>query len=594
MKTAVHKNTLVILPTALGKTVIGLLIAAERIRYGKVFFLAPTRPLVQQHYQTFSDKTLFEDHELTTVTGRISPEKRAHMYKTGRIIFATPQCLRNDLKRGILGLEDVSLIIFDEAHRARGNYAYVDIANYFVKQSLKPLTLGLTASPGSYKEKITEICRNLRIETIEYRAEEDEDVKPYIHPIDINWKRIKLPDSYLKVRDELRKMLAYRVKLLQSQGVLMGRNPRYLSRRDLVQLNKELLQKIRSGKGGHIYQLKIQATATLSIMHMMELIETQGPKTLESFIRKSLMEKAFEGSRGHKSISNDPLFANVRKWLIESLREKNPKMFEITGILTRQLDTNPDSRIIVFTQYRDTILSILKTLMKKRAIRAKRFVGQVDKKDDAGMNQKKQQSVLQQLRTGEINVLVATSIAEEGLDIPEVDRVIFYEPVPSEIRYIQRRGRTGRRVSGSVTLLIAENTIDEAFYWASMKKAKKMKEMIKKVNQKLPEMNRKLGTSSSNLQIKTGKDQKHLRETKTYRQSKLELWKPQIIQTKGMSQAVKWIMRNLPETPTPITHLIKRATEETSIRQPAIENAIWRLIQQGQLYQPTPGQIMRL
>ena len=46
--------------------------------------------------------------------------------------------------------------------------------------------------------------------------------------------------------------------------------------------------------------------------------------------------------------------------------------------------------------------------------------------------------------------LVATSIAEEGLDIPEVDLVVFYEPIPSEIRYIQRRGRTGRKTAGNV------------------------------------------------------------------------------------------------------------------------------------------------
>jgi ERCC4-related helicase len=54
------------------------------------------------------------------------------------------------------------------------------------------------------------------------------------------------------------------------------------------------------------------------------------------------------------------------------------------------------------------------------------------------MSQEEQSAVLESFRNGEFDVLVATSIAEEGLDIPEVDLVVFYEPIPSEIRYIQR------------------------------------------------------------------------------------------------------------------------------------------------------------
>jgi Fanconi anemia group M protein len=133
LETARKRNTLVVLPTALGKTVIALLLAIERSQCGRVFFLAPTRPLVQQHHQTFADKTFFEDGELVLVTGRHPPEKRAILYRAGKIVFATPQCVWNDLKSHMLTLDDVSLIIFDEAHRARGNYAYVGIASYYFR-----------------------------------------------------------------------------------------------------------------------------------------------------------------------------------------------------------------------------------------------------------------------------------------------------------------------------------------------------------------------------------------------------------------------------------------------------------------------------
>ncbi|MEM1767494.1 MAG: DEAD/DEAH box helicase family protein, partial [Candidatus Bathyarchaeia archaeon] len=216
LEQARRKNTLVILPTALGKTMIALLLAIERIDFGKVLFLAPTRPLVQQHCKTFMDKTLLEKGELATAMGSMAPEKRVQIYSRSRVIFATPQCILNDIERGLLNLENFSLIIFDEAHRARGNYAYVKIADYYIKQAKQPLILGLTASPGGRREKIEEICRNLHIEAIECRTDEDEDVKPYVHPISISWVSIKLPESYKRLSKKLREMLAEEIKGIKS------------------------------------------------------------------------------------------------------------------------------------------------------------------------------------------------------------------------------------------------------------------------------------------------------------------------------------------------------------------------------------------
>lgn len=604
LETARRSNTLVVLPTALGKTVVALLLAVERVSRGKVFFLAPTRPLVQQHHQTFTDKTFFEDEELILVTGRYPPEKRVSLYRAGKIVFATPQCVRNDLKNRLLTLEDVSLIVFDEAHRARGNYAYVSIANYYFRQCIQPLVLGLTASPGSYEEKIAEVCRNLGIEAIEYRTDEDKDVKPYIQPITMEWKRVKPPEAYLQVRDRFREMMVERVKGLQSLGVLSGKQPAFITRRDLVELNQELHRRLGSREGGYLYQLKVEATAALSIMHMIGLIETQGPETLEAFIEKSLKRMAFEGSRGHKSIVKDPLFIQAKKGLEQCLAVENPKMTELVKVLGMQFEVKPDSRLIVFTQYRDTVRAILKAFKKASRIRAERFVGQGEREGDPGMSQDQQREALEKLRSGDVNVLVATSIAEEGLDIPEVDHVVFYEPVPSEIRYIQRRGRTGRRVAGKVSILIAEGTLDEAFYWSSIRRAKKMKKIVKQLNRKLPEMLKEKRKPTFTQTLRVLKPQERLFgatateslkvKVQPERAVRLELWKPQTLQTKGSSQALKWLVGNLPDKSTSIREFVEEASEETGIEKPAFETAIWRLIQQGQLYQPEPGKIRKI
>jgi superfamily II DNA/RNA helicase len=134
-------------------------------------------------------------------------------------------------------------------------------------------------------------------------------------------------------------------------------------------------------------------------------------------------------------------------------------------------------RVLIFTQYRDTARHIVEVL-SENGIKASRFVGQAKRQGDPGMKQDEQSSILDSFRNGDFDVLVATSIAEEGLDIPEVDLVIFYEPIPSEIRYIQRRGRTGRKSAGTVMILAAKETIDERHLNASKRRVQKMKQIL--------------------------------------------------------------------------------------------------------------------
>jgi Fanconi anemia group M protein len=135
-------------------------------------------------------------------------------------------------------------------------------------------------------------------------------------------------------------------------------------------------------------------------------------------------------------------------------------------IVTKEIKENSNIKIIVFTQFRDSTKVISERLNKIPNIKAKIFIGQA-KKQGSGMNQKQQRQIIQEFRDKEINVLCATCIAEEGLDIPEVNAVIFYEPIPSAIRTIQRTGRTARLMKGKLIMLITKNTRDEIFYFIS-------------------------------------------------------------------------------------------------------------------------------
>ena len=168
--TAVQKNTLVILPTGMGKTLISVLVAVNRLeKYteSKILIMAPTRPLNAQHKKSFEQFTTIDPEEIILVTGKIQPQDRTGLYNKGKIIVATPQTIENDLENRRLSLENFSFVTFDEAHRCVKDYSYNYVAKKYMEQAKYPLILGLTASPGGTLEKINEIRDNLFIEAVE-------------------------------------------------------------------------------------------------------------------------------------------------------------------------------------------------------------------------------------------------------------------------------------------------------------------------------------------------------------------------------------------------------------------------------------------
>jgi Fanconi anemia group M protein len=479
---AIKRNTLVVLPTALGKTIIAALVASHFLyNYSKrkVLVMAPTRPLVLQHRDTFMRLLKLRPQDVQVLTGRYDPSYRLHAWEGDACIyFATPQVVHNDNKLG-MKLEKFSLLIFDECHRARKNYAYTRVAEAYLRESPYPIILGLTASPGADRRKIEEICKALYIEHIEARTEEDPDVKPYVSPVEMEWKLLKLPDSYQSIRKILRDLLDERLRKLSSIG-LIRKNPRYIFRTDLLKLGEELRFRIEETsleeERRKLFNFVVLQSSALTLYHALELLESQGPYALKCFL-----DRVFQGEKfSHRSL------ASGLKGVLHALNslEDHPKVGVLRQVLLEQLSKNPSSNIIVFTQYRDTS-SHLVSVLSKLGIASARFVGQADKAGDEGMSQEEQASLLERFRKGEIKVLVATSIAEEGLDVPSVDLVVFYEPVPNEIRYVQRKGRTGRKRFGRAVILATEGTLDVSYLRASTRMAERMKFIVKRLNSEL-------------------------------------------------------------------------------------------------------------
>src|SRR5580692_4161893 len=189
---AKDRNSLVVLPTALGKTIISALIVADLLyshRDKRVLVMAPTRPLCMQHMSSFRRVMRLPDEEFVLLTGKTPADFREITWSgRSRLVFATPEVVRNDLLSKKVNLKDFGLLVFDECHRSVKEYAYTEIASQYVKSSGYPLILGMTASPGADVQRVRMVCESLFIEHVEYRSDEDPDVTPYIHPIAVDWK----------------------------------------------------------------------------------------------------------------------------------------------------------------------------------------------------------------------------------------------------------------------------------------------------------------------------------------------------------------------------------------------------------------------
>ncbi|MFB3764777.1 MAG: DEAD/DEAH box helicase [Methanotrichaceae archaeon] len=483
---ALKESSLIVVPTGLGKTVIALMVLLARLDKGRILFLAPTKPLVEQH-ASFLRNVLKDDSIVAMMTGETMPEKRAEIYSQTKVIASTPQVIENDLLSRRIDLKDVALIIFDEAHRAVGNYAYVYIAERYGREASNPLVLGITASPGSQSEKIEEICTNLSINRIQTRTESDPDVAPFVHQREIEWVKVKVPDELLRVRNAIEDVLKDRIDDLNQLGVAPARIDPRAPKKELLGLQSMLQSSVARHANPGAFKAVSVLAEILKLHHAMELAETQSSDALIRYFQRLQGEAlSRSGSKASRRIMEDPRFRQAMAALMETEVE-HPKLAAVRSILKDQLQAKPDSRIMVFTNYRDTASALLKFLEKDDAIRAVRFVGQSSRQDDEGLSQKKQTEILNKFRSGEFNVLIATSVGEEGIDIPSTDLVLFYEPVPSEIRSIQRKGRTGRARAGRVVVLIAKGTRDEAYYWISDRKEKSMQRQIRGQSGKVPQ-----------------------------------------------------------------------------------------------------------
>jgi len=487
LNTCSQKNCLIILPTGLGKTKTAILVAIHRLNMfpsSKVLFLTPTKPLAEQIKNEFLESTDIEN--VVIFTGLIKPEEREKMWNKAKIIVATPQTISNDIINNRIKLEEVSLFCVDEAHRSVGNYDSVWASKQYFSKANFPRIIGLTASPGSEMETINEVCDNLFIEAIEVRTEGDKDVKPYIQELEIKYVEVELPKNFEKIKNYLEDTVKSKLNKLKVLGIIKIKGE-FATKKHLLSLQKSIQIRISRGEKNIILWQGISLIAELiKAHHALELLETQGIKSAYTYMDGIYSTAEKTKVKATKNLAKDINFKSAFI-LIEKLYEKNedhPKINKLKEIVKKEIENNNEIKIIIFNQYRNSADNITKELNKISGTKAKLFVGQT-KKGETGLTQKKQIEILEDFKKRKYNCLISTSIGEEGLDIPKVDLVIFYEPIPSAIRTIQRTGRTARTEKGKVIVLVTKKTRDEAYRWTAFNKEKKMYKILDQLKTKI-------------------------------------------------------------------------------------------------------------
>jgi Fanconi anemia group M protein len=495
---AKKENLMVVIPTGLGKTYIAARLGAyfleESALTKKIVFLAPTRPLLTQHWTSHQGAINLPRESFQMLSGKIPPSKRAVLFTSPEVqfFFMTPQTLRNDLQNGLYTLEDVALVIYDEAHRASGDYAYVPIARIFHEQNPEGRSLALTASPGSRQEKVHAILDYLYIprDNLEFRDNQDPDVKEYTHKIKKVYVGVDMTEimmaAYSTITTIKQETTFQYIQLYTRYDPSAPVNEKSYTMYFCVSQIKKLSIKLRlDPENGRPIRILISTNARLiKILHFIDNLEAQGLLILLKNMQK-IHGKIRKGtsSKADEFLFRDPRIFDLFNFLTET-QENNPerlyhpKMVRLKNIVRAELERRPTSRILIFTKFRDTV-GILVKFTKDDVVKPMKFVGQSNKsKTDKGLSQQKQIEILDKFRKGSFNVLCATNVAEEGLDIAECNIVIFYDNSASEIRLIQRMGRTGRSAEGKIVFLYTKGTSDERSLWKGKSKKESMRNRL--------------------------------------------------------------------------------------------------------------------
>lgn len=441
------RNAGLIADTAAGKTIIAILAVFALDK--RTLFLTPQRLLTGQH----SDLVALMDTNKEClhsrfINGEINRQKRIWNDPADQIVFATPHVVMAEIKNGSFNMNDFKLVIFDEMHKATGNYPYVPLAKIAYTSGL--LSVGLSASPGGTIEKISIIKENLFLKDL-FRIEVETPKKNEDIVV------VELDENVLQIESLFTDMLLNVAGKIADLGIKIDRHV-ITNMRVFEDIKKELVTKYKYQQG------RLLAAKHIKLYHAYFVAITEGYETLLEYLDR--MEQK-DGSKSGRQIVLDDNTQKIANIARKNLHPKAGKFFELLSSLKRA-----GKNALVFFSQKSTALA-LKKYFSNGDFKIEILFGGADK------NIKHQTEVLQKMAAREIDFIFATSVAEEGLSVPEIDTVIHYSMPQTETALMQRSGRTGRMKTGHVIFLMIDHSLDKVFYYVAKNKTKKMRKIIR-------------------------------------------------------------------------------------------------------------------
>jgi ERCC4-related helicase/ERCC4-type nuclease len=468
-------STLMVMPTGFGKTAVEWMVMAEYLRRGatKIVLVAPTTGLVDQQCTMAKERLNVNPERIIAYTGDTAPELRKTLWEEATVVMATPQVIRNDAMNTIIDLATVDLLIMDEAHHATGNHAYAQVGTLYQRAHPQGRVLAATASPGGNLRHINEVRNNLNVHNLDLSKRGEPLMLAYDVDMMIHLHRLDLPESLSTLLAPLKSHFDEEVAHLQRLGFLAPKEHIGTNDIEKAQLSASRAIQLRDVRG---YDAARRIADLRRIHILMNLLQTQGTSVAKAFLDRAEQE----GRTGRKTnrLLALPVVHQLRLAL-NDLDELHPKSALVESLVREELKEKPDGKVLIFTEYRDSVHRLVELLQPHEGLLPDVFIGQSSRGDQKGMTQKEQLAQLDRFRAGEINILVATSVGEEGLDVPSADLVVLYEPVPSAVRAIQRRGRTARQRAGSVHMLVTNDTRDAYVQLASERQEANMHRLLK-------------------------------------------------------------------------------------------------------------------
>ncbi|KAH6638304.1 hypothetical protein C7974DRAFT_333328 [Boeremia exigua] len=461
-------NLLVALPTGLGKTFIAATVMLNWYRWtvdSQIVFVAPTRPLVAQQVQACFGIAGIPRSATTMLTGGIKTGIRSEEWKSKRVFFMTPQTLLNDLKHGYADPKKIVLIVVDEAHRATGSYAYVEVVSFLRRFNQSFRVLALTATPGADVEAVQKVIDGLDISKVEIRTENSMDICSYVHQRRVEKRVFQNNEEMEMCMDLYSQALQPLVNQVAGMGAYWSNDPRTLTPFGCTQAASKWVNETgRHANQGVKNMVRTILTLLASISHGMDLLKFYGMAPFYTKLKDFRDDSEKTKSKYKKQILDSDAFkklmTRLEMWLNDETFTGHPKLEYVQECILEHFVNAGDgpnalqTRIMVFAHFRDSAEEIARILKKHEPmIRPRVFVGQAAAKNSEGMNQKQQLEAIEDFKAGKFNTLIATSIGEEGLDIGEVDLIICYDSKASPIRMLQRMGRTGRKREGKIIML---------------------------------------------------------------------------------------------------------------------------------------------